>query len=115
MIRADAAITMRSMKTIFFLPLFMAISLGGAVALAAGQAGYLMNGKTVIVYKDGEKVGEWPETADNQGKKPKRMPASVAKMAAPNVLYFAEDDLARCYYVSAMPALSGPIFCVKKK
>jgi len=113
----------------------------------AGTSGYIMNGKTHVVYKDGKKVGQSLDEANSDGaaassavaigtgegaageksapagtaalteaKKPARAPASAKKISGALALYYEEDDLARCYFVSvSSDVITSGIFCVKKK
>ena len=81
----------------------------------AGQSGYIKNGKTYIVYKDGEKVGEYPA---NLSVKETRKPASSTQGYGGEVLLrFEEDEFARCYIAARRPGyeVHEPLFCIPKK
>ncbi len=54
----------------------------------AGQSGYIKDGKTYIVYKEGEKVGEWPKDLNND----------ITTRLPGGYISFEEDDMARCYF-----------------
>lgn len=63
------------------------------IIVFAGSTGYIFEGKTYYLFKNGETVNELPDL--------NRVPASVNNDERDNnsmVLYFTEDDIARCYY-----------------
>ncbi len=81
-------------------------------AAFAGESGYVLHGKTTVVYKNGEKVGDWP--------KGNRKPSSTKEAGTWAALLFEDDGIARCYYWSRneetpdlQRAKNPPIFCVK--
>lgn len=76
-------------------------------AALAGQSGYILNGKVVITHKDGQAlpVEAAPEATVQKGK---RGPASASKVSG--ILFFDEDDLARCYWLTNQANLH----CIKK-
>lgn len=59
-----------------------------------GSSGYVFEGKTYYIYKDGKELNETP--MQNSG----RSPASVGSTnkSQSMILYFTEDELVRCYY-----------------
>lgn len=62
----------------------------------AGSTGYIFEGKTYFLFKDGIELNETPITSSLG-----REPASLAKNESTKesmILYFTEDDVARCYY-----------------
>ena len=97
----------------FGLKLVFILALMACNVSFAGQSGYIANGQVNIVYTDGKKVGQWP----GAGKKSKeRKPSS--QMVWPRVLYFEEDEIARCYTFSSeltpKHTHPGTINCVRK-
>ena len=83
------------------------------ISLFAGSTGYIFEGKTYYLFKDGENVNELPDL--------NRVPASVnddERDTNSLVLYFTEDDMARCYYwapksKSKAPAVKKNIHCIR--
>ena len=74
----------------------------------AGQSGYLLNGKVVITHKDGLALASDPDPATKTEPRGQRSPAAAIKVQG--VLFFDEDDLARCYWLANQASLQ----CVKK-
>lgn len=67
-----------------------------ALSAKAGSIGFLYQGKTYYQYKDGKKLDESPFNKKNG-----RSPASVEAVESDKdslILYFVEDEYARCYY-----------------
>jgi hypothetical protein len=89
--------------TRFLFLIFACLVLNNLIALA-GQSGYIFNGKVVITHKDGEPINKRVEEEQIS----KRGPAAIAKL--PGLLYFDEDDLARCYWLTNQTSL----YCIKK-
>jgi hypothetical protein len=84
----------------------------------AGQTGYTRHGQTVVVYKDGKKVGDWPTEKVSEKSAEKRDPAS--EQNSKDTLYFTDDAPAagknvRCYSISRAVGLgtSEPVSCVR--
>ncbi len=77
---------------------------------SAFEAGFVFQGKKIVVYKDGVKVGK---THEEMFAEKSRVPSSNAKIpkSYANIMAYEEDDLARCYRVTGA---SDQIFCVKK-
>ena len=77
-------------------------------AAFAGESGYIENGKTHVVFKDGKKIGEWP------AQPAKRDPANFKRSISSN-FYFTDDDSmgVRCYSTETVTS-GGPISCVKR-
>ena len=78
-----------------------------SLSSVAGSTGYIYEGKTYFLFKDGVELNETPIT----DKKPSlsRGPASVVKSESVKdsmILYFTEDEVARCYYWA--PKKQGP-------
>jgi hypothetical protein len=72
----------------------------------AGSTGYIYEGKTYFLYKDGVELNESPIEKKSVGS---RAPASVLSSEKTNdsmILYFTEDEVARCYYWA--PKKQGP-------
>ena len=107
-------------KTIIATVIFIS---GFSIFSFAGESGYVLHGKSTVVYRDGEKVGEWPsqQTADTSSQKGRKPAATPAQSI--NVLTFEDDGNVRCYgwglvgavgmHKFATDSASGP-FCVKK-
>jgi hypothetical protein len=83
----------------------------------AGSTGYIFEGKTYFLFKDGIELNETPMT-NSIG----REPASLG-INAPSkdsmILYFTEDDVARCYFwapkkVDPSERASKNIHCMPK-
>ena len=69
-------------KLIFcFLALLTVNSFGAA-------AGYIFEGKTYYLFKEGVKINEAPDLGRS----------IASKSTNSMILYFTEDDIARCYY-----------------
>lgn len=93
------------MKSSLCLILLLTLSISAA---QAGATGYMYRGKTVYLYKDGVKVqGENEDISTSRG---------LAKSTNDPVLYFSEDELARCYFRSASYSSKSKrnIHCIKK-
>ena len=75
----------------------------------AASSGYIHQGKTVYLYKDGAIVEQKPDFEN----KPSRGPASVGSGM---ILFFTEDEVARCYYWApkAGKKPNKNIHCLKK-
>lgn len=61
-------------------------------SLLAGSTGFVYQGKTYYLFKDGLAIDEEPEYIQAG-----RTPASLNDQSSMR-LYFTEDDLVRCYY-----------------
>lgn len=96
------------MKTITML---LALTL--TLPALAGRSGYIKDGKEYVVFKDGQKVGEWPKADEKKG----RTPDSVQRVGPNSILMWEEDALARCYFMIWNPGPSSsptpPVSCVK--
>ena len=81
----------------------------------AGESGYLQDGVAHAVYKNGKKVGEWPQKA----RTPSSMP-NVDPDTNSVTVFYQDDDVtkARCYAVHYVNAGSAPdavtLSCIKK-
>jgi len=84
-----------------------------------GESGYVYQGKSFVVYKDGEKIGEWPNNSPVSDSK-NRKPANVAKVTINDyILVFEDDGVVRCYgwgfnNGGISPDTRAAPFCVKK-
>ncbi len=74
----------------------------------AGGTGYILNGETIYLYKDGVKIESRKKNSSTS-----RSPASLATQP---VLFFSEDELARCYFWSMKDSEKPKknIYCIKK-
>jgi len=74
---------------------FILITSFYALSVIAGSTGYVYEGKTYYIFKDGKEVNESP-LGENS-----RSPASINTNKKNNntmILYFTEDNLVRCYF-----------------
>ena len=75
----------------------------------SGSSGYIYQGKTVFLFKDGVAVENKPIFDSNDSREP-------ASISSGMVLYFTEDEVARCYYWAPQAGAKAEknIQCLKK-
>ncbi len=86
----------------------IAINIFGEFTYASGTGYINEKGEAIYVFKDGKKIGEFPneKSKDQTRKLAEALPGNV------NV-YFTEDDVARCYHWNR--SSSGSVLsCVKR-
>lgn len=86
----------------------LTLILGFGAQTLAGESGYLRNGQSIAVFRDGKKVGEWPKDED----KKERTPSSVRWSNSDDILW-EDDGPIRCYRLFN-PGAVAVLSCVKK-
>lgn len=83
--------------------LCLLISLAFNTVAFAGASGYVHQGTTVYLYKDGKVV-------------PQKISRGPASTSAGKILFFTEDEFARCYYWEPKDEKKPEknIHCIKK-
>lgn len=89
--------------------LSLILLVGYSSTCLAGASGYIHQGKTVYLFKDGAPVEQQPDFES----KASRGPASVGSGM---ILFFTEDEVARCYYWAPKAGKKPDknIHCLKK-